>query len=215
MRSQPVCAAAAATTASAKSGIGKQRARRNTSRLSGTHTSYCYSPPMLDSSPSARTLLRHAIATIAYRGGKALREAPASFASYRCAPGTRTPVEILAHVGDLFDWAVWLSRGKHVWNESEPLPWDREVERFFTAIERFDGLLASDHDLGCTEERLFQGPLADALTHVGQLTMLRRMQGAPVRAENYFKAKIETGRTGADQPTPVYEFDRRPAGGTS
>jgi hypothetical protein len=167
----------------------------------------------MNDAASARALLRHVVATIAYRGGKAVRGAPESFASYRCAPESRTPGEILAHVGDLFDWADWLARGKHVWHESPPLPWDDEVERFFAGLARLDERLSGDEPLGCTEEKLFQGPLADALTHVGQIAMLRRMHGAPVRAENYFRANIETGRTGDDQPTPVREFDR-PAVGT-
>lgn len=168
---------------------------------------------MLDSpTTSARELLCHAVATIAYRGGKAIRGAPESFAAYRCSPESRTPVEILAHVGDLFDWAVWHMNGKHVWNESEPLPWDEEVARFFDRLSRVDERLASAEPLGCSVERLFQGPFADALTHVGQIAMLRRMHGAPVRAENYFQAEIETGRTGAEQAAPVRELDRPPVG---
>jgi hypothetical protein len=78
-------------------------------------------------------LLRHTLATVAYRGGKALRGAPAEFADYRSAPEGRTPVEILAHIGDLFDWALKLADGKHEWHNASPLPWDHEVARFFGA----------------------------------------------------------------------------------
>lgn len=163
---------------------------------------------------SARTLLRHVLTTLAYRGGKAVRGAPDSFAGYRCGESSRTPLEILAHVGDLFDWTASLCDGRHVWNEATPRGWEAEVERFFAGLASLDAILASKEPLGYPEERIFQGPLADALTHVGQLTMLRRMAGSPVRAENYFKAAIETGHVGSDQPAPVYEFDRPPVGGT-
>lgn len=151
--------------------------------------------------------LRHTVATLAYRGGKAVRNVPSGFASFSAAPGTRTPVEILAHIGDLLDWAVGLADGRHEWHDSVPLPWEEEVARFFAALERFDKRLASEAPLGFPAEKLFQGPVADALTHVGQIAMLRRMAGGPVRGENYFRANIETGRVGTDQNAPVREFD--------
>jgi hypothetical protein len=151
-------------------------------------------------------LLRHTLATVAYRGGKALRGAPAEFADYRAVPGGRTPVEILAHIGDLFDWSLELADGKHEWHNARPLPWDQEVARFFAALEAFDQRLASAEPLGFAPEKLFQGPIADALTHVGQIAMLRRMAGCGIRGENYFKAAISAGRVGADQAAPVFEF---------
>jgi hypothetical protein len=151
-------------------------------------------------------LLRHTLATVAYRGGKALRGAPAEFADYRAGPGGRTPVEILAHMGDLFDWALKLADGKHEWHSAKPHPWHQEVARFFAALEVFDQRLASGEPLGFAAEKLFQGPIADALTHVGQIAMLRRMAGCAVRGENYFKASIAAGRVGADQAAPAFEF---------
>jgi hypothetical protein len=153
-----------------------------------------------------RALLRHALATIAYRGGKALRGAPDSFATFKIHPASRTPSEILAHVGDLFDWALSLAKGAQAWRDSTPLPWDQESERFFAALGRCDAYLGSDAPLGETAERMFQGPIADALTHVGQLTMLRRLEGAPIRGENYHKADIAVGRVGVEQPAPRREF---------
>ena len=162
---------------------------------------------MIDRQGSARDLLRHAVATVAYRGGKAVRGAPAGFDSFRAAEGSRTPGRILAHVGDLLDWALHLARGEHVWKDSEPLPWDREVARFHEALARFDAVLASDTPLRATPEKLFQGPIADALTHVGQIAMLRRIAGGPVRGENYYKADIAVGRVGADQAPSKVEFD--------
>lgn len=152
-------------------------------------------------------LLRHTVSTLAYRGGKAVRGAPEDFQRFQAAPGTRTPGEILAHIGDLLDWAVALADGKHVWHDSKPLPWEQEVARFHRALEAFDSRLASGKALGFSAEKLFQGPVADALTHVGQIAMLRRMAGAPIRAENYFRAGIEAGRVGQAQAAAVQEFE--------
>ncbi len=151
--------------------------------------------------------LRHTVATLAYRGGKAVRGAPSDFAEFKAAPGTRTPGQILAHIGDLLDWAVGLAEGKHVWHDSVPLPWEQEVARFFAALRKFDRRLAAKKPLGFPPEKLFQGPLADALTHVGQMNMLRRLAGSPVRGENYFLAHIAAGRVGPKQKTPVREFN--------
>jgi len=154
-----------------------------------------------------RDLLRHTVATLAYRGGKAVRGAPPEFAEFRAGTKTRTPGRILAHVGDLLDWALAMARGKQVWHDSAPLPWDDEVNRFFAALEAFDAYLASDSPLGFPAEKLFQGPIADALTHIGQIAMLRRLAGAPVKGENYFRAGITAGHVGADQAAPVQEFE--------
>jgi hypothetical protein len=153
-----------------------------------------------------RDLLRHALATIAYRGGKAVRGAPESFATFKAHAASRTPSQILAHVGDLFDWALSLAMGAQAWRDSTPLAWDAEIERFFGSLGRFDAFLASDAPLGDTPERLFQGPIADALTHVGQLTLLGRLEGTPMRSENYHKADIAMGRVGPDQTAPRREF---------
>jgi hypothetical protein len=150
--------------------------------------------------------IRHCLATLVYRAAKTLRDAPPEYASFRCAPHSRTPVEILAHVGDLLDWALHLCDGKHVWHDAPPLAWEKEVERFFAAAQRLDERLASDEFRG-SPEQFFQGPIADALTHVGQLAMLRRLGGWPVRGENYFLADIVTGRVGPSQSSPRREFD--------
>jgi hypothetical protein len=158
------------------------------------------------SSDPARQLLRHALATLAYRGGKAVRGAPDSFADFSASPETRTPGQILAHIGDLLDWALSMARGRQQWRQSPPLPWPEEVRRFFAALEAFDAYLASDGPLHAPVEKLLQAPIADALTHVGQITMLRRIAGVPIRAENYYVAKIAAGSVGADQPAPVREL---------
>ncbi len=129
----------------------------------------------MSSFDTKREMLRHTVATLAYRGAKALRGAPDSFASYHASETTRTPAQILAHIGDLLDWGLSIAKGAEAWNNSEPLGWNQEVARFHRALESFDNYLASDADLKATCERLFQGPIADALTHIGQLTMLRRI----------------------------------------
>lgn len=152
-------------------------------------------------------LLRHAVAILAYRGGKALRNAPPEFAQFKASPTTRTPVEILAHLGDLVDWACRHAQGNSEWHSSQTLPWDQEVVRFFAALDKFDKHLASTTELGCPSEKLFQGPIADALTHIGQIAMLRRMSGSPIKGENYYGADISEGRVGPDQTPPRFEFD--------
>jgi hypothetical protein len=155
----------------------------------------------------SRTLLRHALATIAYRGAKAIRNAGPSFADYRPSETSRTPAKLLAHIGDLMDWALSMSEGRQAWRDSSPLPWEEECERFFAALKKFDDYLASEKPLQVSAEKLLQGPIADALTHVGQIAMLRRMAGVPMKSENYFVAELTVGRVGADQPSPRNEFD--------
>jgi hypothetical protein len=154
-----------------------------------------------------RALLRHTLATVAYRGAKALRGAPPTFAAFRAGPTTRTPGQILGHMGDLLEWAVSMAKGKQAWREEAPGPWDAQSERFFRLLGELDRYLASDAPLGTTPQRLFQGPVADALTHIGQLAMLRRLADAPVRGENYFVAEIVAGVLGPDQAAPRREFE--------
>jgi hypothetical protein len=156
-------------------------------------------------------MLRHTVATLAYRGGKTLRGAPPDFSAFRPADGTRQgtrqPGEILAHMCDLLDWALKLADGTHEWREQPRQLWEQDTARFFAGLEALDQRLGSGAPLGVPAGKLFQGPIADALTHTGQIAMLRRMAGAPVRGENYFKADIKAGRAGADQAPPRFEFD--------
>jgi hypothetical protein len=156
--------------------------------------------------PDDRTLLRHTLATLAYRGGKTVRDSSPEFANFGAPATTQTPAKILAHIGDLMDWALSMVSGSPAWHNSTPLPWDKEGERFHAAVSKFDDYLASGQPLQTAAEKLFQGPIADALTHVGQLAMLRRMAGCPIRGENYFAAEITTGRVGADQAAPRNPF---------
>ncbi len=140
-----------------------------------------------------REVLRHMVATVAYRGGLACVDAPESFASFRAHKSTRTPGEILAHIGDLLEGSLHLVKGEMVYLTSTPLPWKEEVSRFFTAVKALDVYLASAAPLACPVEKLVQGPIGDALTHVGQIVMLRRMSGNPIRSAAYFTAEIVAG----------------------
>jgi hypothetical protein len=151
-----------------------------------------------------RELLRHTVASLAYRAARALTGAPDSFAAFDGAG--RQPAQILAHMGDLFDWALSIARGQQRWHNSEPLAWPAETRRFFAALRAFDDYLASDETLHAPAERLFQGPVADALTHVGQLAMLRRLAGCAACGENFYVATITAGRVEEEQSEPVQPF---------
>ena len=142
---------------------------------------------------SKREVLRHMVATVAYRGGIAVVDAPESFGTFRPHETTRTPAEILAHIGDLLEGSLYLLKGEMIFLTSTPLPWKDELARFFSAVKALDSYLASDTPLACPVEKLVQGPIGDALTHVGQLVMLRRMSGHPIRPAAYFTAEIVAG----------------------
>jgi hypothetical protein len=156
---------------------------------------------------SARDLLRHSLATIAYRAGKIVRDAPQAYVNFDAGQNCRTPVQILAHIGDLLEWALTMAKGQTAWHDSAPLAWPDEVERFFTTLKRLDDYLAGSEPLHVSPEKLFQGPVADALNHVGQLAILRRLSGVPIRGENYYVAEISAGQVGKDQPPAKFEFD--------
>ncbi len=152
-------------------------------------------------------MIRHALATLAYRLGKVLRGTPASFRDFQAAESVRTPGQILAHIGDLMDWALSQVEGRKQWRDSEPRNWEQEIARFFAALEALDQRIAAQGLGAASAEKLFQSAIADALTHTGQLALLRRMAGIPVRPENYAAADIAEGRVGPEQSPPRAEFD--------
>ena len=156
-----------------------------------------------------RKFLRHATAVIAYRGAKTMRGAPPEFAHFKAGPTTRTPLEILAHLGDLLEVSAARLRGPAQWNPMPPDTWEKQVARFHAALASIDEALASDAPIEAPLEQWYQGPFADSLTHIGQLATLRRMSGHPMKGEAYFYAPIEAGRVGPDQKLtdPKYEFD--------
>jgi hypothetical protein len=159
--------------------------------------------------PVTRLFLRHTLATLAYRAGKAVRGTPAAFGEFRTGDGSPRVVEILAHMGDLMDWVLTQLRGETKWNNSTALDWEAEITRFFRALGAVDAHLAAGLPIAAEPGRVFQGGIADALTHTGQLTMLRRLSGHKMKGESYFRADIEAGRVGLEQvpADPRYEFD--------
>ena len=165
---------------------------------------YSGAAPALD---TVRAVLRHIVATLAYRAAKVLRDVPPGFADVTFGPATRRPVRIVAHMADLMAWAITLARGDYVWKPEGSDDWETEVERFFAGLSSLDRELGNDGPFAGSTEKLIQGPLADAFTHVGQLAMLRGMAGAPVRPEAYARAQIAVGRVGLDQASPIRDFD--------
>jgi len=153
--------------------------------------------------------LRHTIATLAYRAAKTVRGTGESFATFCPGPTSKTPLQIVAHMGDLFDWGLTMLEGAPKWNSAPPLKWEPECDRFFASLKRFDERLASGKPMHCELTLVFQGPVADALTHTGQLAMLRRLSGSPMRGESYNRADIRIGVLGMSQtpPDPRFEFD--------
>jgi len=121
----------------------------------------------------------------------------------------------MAHMGDLFDWALSMAKGKTEWVQSKPGSWRKEVDRFHASLLALDRYLSSDAPLGTTAEELFQGPISDALTHIGQIAIMRRQDDSPVRSEVYARADITPGRVGAEQPKSPFEFDSPPVTGPS
>ncbi|HEX8738311.1 MAG TPA: hypothetical protein VF721_23450 [Pyrinomonadaceae bacterium] len=140
-----------------------------------------------------RELLRHLTAALVFRAKIAILDAPDDFAAFRIDENIRTPAELLAHLGDLLEGSLHLMKGNLVYLNSAPLAWKQEITRFVSAAKEFDAYLASDAPLGQPVEKIMQGPVADALTHVGQIVMLRRAAKSPVRVEGYFTAEIVAG----------------------
>jgi hypothetical protein len=161
-----------------------------------------------------REMLRHFLATIAYRTQKAVRGAPADYGDYEAGAGARTPRDILHHMRGL---VMFVHSHVRPYESTYPpkLSWEEEVQGFHEVLARLDADLGAGLPLvDKTHERLLQGPLADVMTHIGypnpasrvghrQLAMLRRLAGAAVPAENFINADIRTGRVGAEQPDPA------------
>ena len=160
----------------------------------------------LPSGATARDAVRHLAATLAYRAAKVLREVPPDFATASFGDASRRPVQIVAHLADLMAWGAALARGEFIWKADGSDVWSVEVDRFFGHLEALDRELAQGSPSAALDA-MIQGPLADALTHVGQLAMLRGMAGRPVRPESYARAEIVAGRVGPQQAPPGREFD--------
>ncbi len=150
-------------------------------------------------------LLRHSLATLSYRLGKVLRDTSAEFASHP-EGDPQNAVKVLAHIGDLMEWSLSMVDGHSKWHDSAPLAWRDEIARFYASISALDAKLAEIGAGGSTPEKLFQGPISDALTHVGQLAMMRRQAGIKMSGENYYVAEIVAGRVGPEQAIPRRVF---------
>jgi hypothetical protein len=149
-----------------------------------------------------RELLRHFLAAIAYRTQKALRDAPEHYASFSAGNRARTPTEMIRHMTSLMGYVRTFFEGGTY--KPEPLPsFKDEVERFHRMVVEVGKLLASDANCSITTDQLLQGPFADAMTHVGQLAMLRRLADAPIAPENFIYADIRADRLHAEQPPPA------------
>ena len=160
-----------------------------------------------DDASTGRHLLRHTVATLAYRADKVLRETPEGFAEFRLSPAGRTPLEIVSHMGDLMEWGERMARGEYKWAPQPASDWAAARDRFFRGLAALDDTLKAAPLDVFPAGTVFQGPIADALTHVGQLAFLRGLAGASVRPESYARAEIQVGRVGTDQSTTRKEFD--------
>ncbi len=149
-----------------------------------------------------RKLLSHSVAAIAYRTHKAIHGAPAGFGSFKAGPGVRTPQQILRHMSDVLGFASTFYTGGR-WRAHLKPSWSEEVDRFYEVLGVLRQHILDDELKGTTPERLLQGPLSDAISHSGQLAMLRRLAGSPIPPENFIEADIHEDRVGADQAPPV------------
>ena len=150
-----------------------------------------------------RELMRHCVAALAYRAAQALRGTPETLATFRACESSMTCGEILTHMTSLIDWTCRMAIGEERGAKPEAAGWREEIGRFYTALERFDNHLASDLPMAVSEEKLLQGPVSDALSHVGQLATMRRMAGVPMGRQNYFKADVRPGEIAAMREFPL------------
>ena len=142
----------------------------------------------------AIALFRHLIATLGHRFGVAVKDSPPGFADYIACPGARTPGQVLAHIHVLVEWSTNVVQGGGERPQEAALVWDQAVRRLYQLLQSLDDAVVHAEGKAFPIEKLLQGPIADALTHVGQLTMLRRMAGAPVQTDSYFRADISAGQ---------------------
>jgi hypothetical protein len=156
---------------------------------------------------TSSSLLRHLVGTLAYRAAKAVRDVPADFASASFGPATRRPVLIVAHLADLMSWAITMTQDDVRWKAEGTDDWNTEVNRFFAGLFILDRMLEERSLADTVVEQLIQGPLADALTHVGQLALLRGMAGYPLKPESFARAEIVRGRVGLEQAPARREFE--------
>ncbi len=154
-----------------------------------------------------RDLLRHTVATLAYRAEKILRDPPDGFAAMRLSPSSRSALEIVSHLGDLMEWGERMARGEYLWEARPAKDWAAACDRFFASLKALDDAIEKASFDKHPVEMIFQGPIADSLTHIGQLSIMRGVAGGPVRPESYARAEIQAGRVGREQSDVRKEFD--------
>jgi hypothetical protein len=147
----------------------------------------------------SKDLLRHYLATLAFRTRHVLRDAPEGFEDFEVGLDTRSPSQILNHINAILHMTELACRDKKPTLPDE-LPWIEAIETFHSLLIKLDKTLVKSDLPDEKVYQLFQGPWCDAMTHVGQLAMLRRLYGAPLKSVNYFRAEIKAGHLGPDQP---------------
>jgi len=138
--------------------------------------------------------LRHALSTIAYRFQKAVSNSETEFGYFSAGNGSRTPNEIIYHMYHvLYTTRIFILEEKDNTEQSEKLDLKSEIDRLNAEINNLDNVLAEKPlDINYAK-RLLQGPLSDLLTHIGQISMLSRLNGNPIVGEDFSTASIKTG----------------------
>lgn len=153
-----------------------------------------------------RELVRHFLAALAYRLQKSIRGAPESYWGFEAGEGVRSPRWIVRHMNGVLGYALLVLQNQNLdqWCHLDDLDPQGEVARFHQTLQALDHQLQTQADIPDELlKRILQGPLCDAMTHIGQLATLRRLAGSPVWAENFLKADVQTGKVSADQGDPV------------
>jgi hypothetical protein len=141
-----------------------------------------------------KEFVRHFLATIYYRGIKYLSVDDITFNAFNPKNGIRTPAEILNHINGLLLY-IQSFFIKHTNTHPEQQSFIKEVKRFKSVIQMLDStILSNDLTPQMTYEQLLQGPLADIMLHIGELSMQRKYSGNPADdIENYINADIKIG----------------------
>lgn len=144
---------------------------------------------MKDSHAGGAETLRCYLAGLVFRFEHVTAGTGEEFAKFEAGHGVRTPQQIVRHMTGL----VLLARDQFeevAGRRPEPLPWPEEKSRFVATVWDFDTLVSKGS--GLREDRsipsmahVWNGPLSDLMTHVGQLATLRRLAGDPVPAVRY------------------------------
>ena len=148
-------------------------------------------------------LLRHMLATIAYRFQKTVRNTTEEFGVFRNTRDTRTPIEIINHMYDVLNKTkIFIEKERYDKTSTAQLELRLEIERFHRVLNNLDVVL-SEKELDIKfSKRLLQGPLSDVLCHIGQIAMLSGQSGNKIKGEDFFSAKIMTGNTSSEQALP-------------